>query len=162
MWKSSGENETGSLTKKDWQRSSHSSLLHVSSHSVWCRAMLPRYIVSQLRVIFSPFFPARLNDFISYPPPPHHLPMCHFFYVCPSLSNAHFCLKGPFFFFPVFLCRLHRFPSVSPLKSSCLALSVFVKCIFLFTESRLSLNQFIQLFPSQILSRLIKHDEPPP
>lgn len=43
---------------------------------VRCRPALSRYIVSQLWVIFSPFFPPRLNDFISAPPPPHHLSVC--------------------------------------------------------------------------------------
>lgn len=109
--------------------------------------MLSHYSVSQLRVIFSPFFPTRLNDFISYPPPPHHLPMCRFF------SNAHFCLKA-FFFCLHESSPLRQFPSVCPLKSFCLALSVFVKCISLLTEICLSLNQFTQLFPSQLLSRL--------
>lgn len=53
----------------------------MSVQFVWCRTALSRYIISQLWVIFTPFFPQRLNDFISSPPP-HHLSMSCLFYVC--------------------------------------------------------------------------------
>lgn len=62
----------------------------------WCRPLLSCYIVSQLRVIFSPLFSTRLSDFIGSPPPPHHLSMCRLFSLC---LNFYF-----FLIFEPFLC----------------------------------------------------------
>lgn len=65
---------------------------YMSAPCVWCRAALSRYIVSQLWVIFSPFFPTRLNDFISSPPPPHHLSVCRCFLRLSVSPKPSFCL----------------------------------------------------------------------
>lgn len=78
------------------------------------RAAPSRYVVSQLWVIFSPFFPTRLNDFISSPPPPHHLSVCVTFSTSACLPET-FCLQA--FFPPQSVCVC--FSRSIPPKSSC-------------------------------------------
>lgn len=111
--------------------------------SVWYRAALSCYIRSQLWVIFSPFFPTCLNDFISSLPPPHHLSVC--------LSKTFLSLQLFICFYFSPSVPFYSSSNVPVLHSSAILLSKYLRsmtsvslCLFVFL-----VNSSIHIHPKR-------------